>query len=561
MNVRPPDLAPARLTDVHTGSMRTSDGVRLDADIWMPKGDGPFPVLMMRQAYGRRLNSSLCYAHAAWYARQGFIVVIQDVRGRGTSEGVFETLSNEARDGAEAIAWAAGLPKSNGRVGMFGFSYQGTNQLLAAAEAPEALKAVAPAMFGWNVRQDWCREGDAFRLASNIGWGLQMAAETARLQADHEAWNGLYAAARAAPVESPTNSRPPILERWRHLGHYHDWMERSAEDPYWPAISPHVALDRLSDRQLPCLLIGGWFDTHLPGTLAAFDDMVAAGMGHVHLAVGPWTHFPWDRRVGDLDFGPHAVTAIDHLQVDWFKYWLTDAPEEGAGLPRLSLFEMGANRWRALDRWCEDELLFFLGGSGRASIDQQDGVLAERASPDGGAEYLVHDPWRPAPSVGGAFGSPPGPVNRAKIDARNDVLTFTTRPLEQPLFIAGKVAARLWLESDSASFDLACVLSRVTADGQVLQLAEGFQHVPSHFGQEPVAVSLRATCANLAPGEQLRLSVSAAAFPAYPVNPGDGREPTEASRAEAGIITLALMTGGKRASRLVLGGGRDEITP
>ena len=222
-------------------SMLTSDGARLDADIWMPLGEEDAPVLLMRQAYGRRLGSALCYAHPAWYARQGFIVVIQDVRGRGTSEGEFTAFVHEARDGAEAIEWAAALPRSNGRVGLYGFSYQGTNQLLAAGLRPPALRAMAPAMIGWDLFADWASEDGALRLASNISWGIQMAAGTAEHRGEMAAWEELFAASRALPLNAPVNARPPVLERHRALGHYHDWLERPASDPYWSAVSPSAA--------------------------------------------------------------------------------------------------------------------------------------------------------------------------------------------------------------------------------------------------------------------------------------------------------------------------------
>ena len=197
------------LPGLSTASMITSDGIRLDADIWTPMtGEGPWPVLLMRQAYGRRLGSSLCYAHPAWYASQGFLVVIQDVRGRGSSEGTFKAFEHEGQDGAEAIRWAACLPGSNGRVGLYGFSYQGTNQLLAAAHRPPALRAMAPAMIGWDLFADWASENGAMRLASNVGWGIQMAAGTAQHERADDAWYELFAASRALPLSARINARP-----------------------------------------------------------------------------------------------------------------------------------------------------------------------------------------------------------------------------------------------------------------------------------------------------------------------------------------------------------------
>lgn len=531
-------------------SMLTSDGVRLDADIWMPAGDGEAPVLLMRQAYGRRLGSALCYAHPAWYARQGFMVVVQDVRGRGTSEGDFSAFVHEARDGCEAVEWAAALPRSNGRVGLYGFSYQGTNQLLAASLRPGTLKAMAPAMIGWNLFADWASEDGALRLASNIGWGIQMAAGTADHVGDTAAWEELFSASRALPLNAPVNARPAILERHRALGHYHDWLEREADDPYWTRVSPSAALPELRAGGVPALFIGGWFDTHLPGTLAAFEALGGA------LLIGPWTHFPWDRHVGDRDFGPAAISPVDHAQVRWFRRWLME-DEASEPLPALSLFDMGACAWRTSDRWAEERLVLHLEGLGLASVDVESGTLAG-APGEQSMDYLVHDPWRPAPSVGGAFGTPPGPVGRTKVDNRADVLAFTTPPLEKALALFGDVAVDLAVVSDGPAFDLACVLSRVDTEGHVTQIAEGYRSLLDHKAGERVALSLRKTCATLHPGERLRLSISAAAFPAYPVNPGTGRRPVDAPRSEARLITIGIVTGGTDGSSLRLALAPEE---
>jgi len=157
--------------------MQTRDGVRLDADVYRPDAVGEFPVLLMRQPYGRAIASTVVYAHPVWYAAHD-IVVIQDVRGRGTSEGTFQLFANEIEDGFDAVNWAAQLPGSDGQVGMYGFSYQGMTQLYAAVKNPPALKAIAPAMLAYDLYTDWAYEGGAFCLQANLGWAIQLAAET-----------------------------------------------------------------------------------------------------------------------------------------------------------------------------------------------------------------------------------------------------------------------------------------------------------------------------------------------------------------------------------------------
>ena len=165
----------ARKIQQETVSMRTRDGVRLDADIYRPLMDDQsnekLPVLLMRQPYGRAIASTVVYAHPQWYAARGYIVVIQDVRGRGTSEGEFELFAREKEDGADTINWAAQLTGSTGDVAMYGFSYQGMTQLYAAASRPEALKTICPAAIAYDLYQDWAYENGAFCLPKQFRMG------------------------------------------------------------------------------------------------------------------------------------------------------------------------------------------------------------------------------------------------------------------------------------------------------------------------------------------------------------------------------------------------------
>jgi putative CocE/NonD family hydrolase len=516
-----------------TMSMRTRDGVRLDADVYLPDAPGPHPVLLMRQPYGRKIASTVCYAHPDWYASQGFIVAIQDVRGRGTSEGVFRTLEADAEDGADSVAWAASLPGASGAVGMYGFSYQGTNQFLAAGEAPAALRALAPAMIGWDLRTDWAYEGGAFALQGGMGWAIQIAAESARLAGDASAYRELRAAAQALPLSGEITARPDVLERHRALTHYHAWLNQPAEAAYWRTISPSSRLERIGS--IPTLLVGGWFDSHLPGTLAARRAL--DGKLPLHIVVGPWAHFPWGRRVGALDFSEAAVGDIDRLQVRWFDHRLKGGP--AFDQPPVRLFDMGALCWHDFASWPATGQTFFVAGTGRAAMDERDGMLATTPMDTPGSDALVHDPWRPVPNVGAA-------QDRTLVDQRPDVLTFTTPPATTPTLFAGDVRASLDVAADAPDFDVACTLSRVDAKGQSIGFAEGYRRV---VAPGPVEIPMRATCLTLHPGERLRLSIAGAAFPAFPINPGTGEDPTKARTIDARIVTLRIRHG----SRLHIG--------
>ncbi len=509
--------------------MQTRDGVRLDADVYRPDAAGPFPVLLMRQPYGRKIACTVCYAHPDWYAARGFIVVIQDVRGRGTSAGAFSVFLADAEDGADTVAWAATLPGSSGVVGMYGFSYQGTNQFLAAGERPPALRALAPAMLGWDIRNDWAYEGGAFGLQGGMGWAIQLAAQSAHHAGDADAYAALVALAGNLPLAG--GARPATIERYRALTHYHDWIDQPEDGPYWRRISPAAHEARIREGGVPALLIGGWFDSHLPGTLAAMRALI----GHLplRLVVGPWAHFPWGRRTGGLDFSEAAIGEIDQLQVAWFDHHLKGAPPPPG--PATRLFDMGALCWRDFPEWPAEGRVFYLAGEGRAALDERDGALLAEAPADRDTEALVHDPWRPVPSL-------PLAQDRTAIDARPDVLTFTTAPATEPVLFAGDVRAVLDIAADAPDFDVSCTLSRVTPDGRSVGLAGGHGRRSTPGLAE---IAMRATCLTLQPGERLRLSVAGAAFPAFPVNPGTGQNPTGARAIDARVITLRLRHGSR----------------
>lgn len=530
-----------------TLSMITSDGVRLDADVYYPNAKGKFPVLLMRQPYGRAIASTVVYAHPSWYASHGYIVVIQDVRGRGTSEGDFQLFSDEVSDGFETVAWAADLPKSNGQVGMYGFSYQAMTQLYAAINQPPALKTIIPAMMGYDLYRDWAYEGGAFCLQHNLGWAIQIEAETARLQGNDLAHQPLYAASQNLPLNSPNPALPEVITEFAEDSFYHDWLQYDTPGTYWEQLSPS-----LEDVDLPMLHIGGWFDPFLRGNWRLYTEMSRRSQYPQHLYIAPWGHLPWGRKVGSKDYGLAALNGVDELQIQWFNHFLKE--KDSGSLPEaiVALFELGSNTWQYFDRLPVPEIQsYFLATNGLAGMREDAGTLVTRLGAESGIDTFVHDPWRPVPSLGGHAGYSSGQFDRSSLDCRTDVLTYTSAPLTTNLSLVGEVIVEFFVSATTPSFDLSVTLSEVDPQGGAYNFTQGYLRVDDPEDL-PLRIILQPICVQLPEGHALRLSISGACFPAYAVNDGTGKSIADSRLIDRQVITITLLSGADYPSRILL---------
>ncbi len=529
-------------------SMTTRDGTRLDADLWVPQADGPYPVLLMRTPFGRRKAETYVYAHPIWYAEQGYIVAVQDVRGTGSSEGSFDPFVHEADDGADALAWASGLNGANGAVGLYGCGYAGVAQLLALAGANAsdeqedgAIRAAVPTLAGWDIRRDWAFEQGTFRLADNVCWALLLAAERAAGTGDsaglatiEAALSSLMGRADASVLAEAADL--PLLQD----GHYGRWISRAAEHADWGHMSPRTGLEG-RNCTTPMLHIGGWFDGKLRGTIEAFRELSArsADGARQHLVVGPWSGEPWGRASGTIDIAGLAGSPIDQAQLAWFNHWLKGVDEGLDDDDSVHLYDMCARRWRSYASLPEPEAEpLFLVSTGLAASSDEDGELSPERQEGASIDRLIHDPRRPVPG-GGGHGGPRGAAqDRSLIDARGDVATYTTPALEEALLVVGEVDLALYARSDADAFDVSAVLSVVERDGGTLPLTRGQRRVTPDDAL-PLTISMGYVCARIGAGRRLRLSLSC-----------DG---TKASGVDAGSPSLIeIGAGGDGPSHLLL---------
>ncbi len=518
------------------------DGLRLISRLWRPEAEGPWPVLVMRQPYGRAIASTVTYAHPSWYAAHGFLVVVQDVRGRGESQGDFGGFAQEAADTAATIRWARSLEGGNGRVGTYGFSYQGLTQLLNCGGDPDDGEALpdclAPAMCGLDERLHWASEGGAHWWELGVGWALQLAAEGCRRRGDAAAWREIRGSLEQGRF---SEEGPGLLERHDPGGMGLRWLRQDPADA--AAWTIHPVAPALLRR--PLLLIGGWYDPHLRGVLDLWQRARAAG-GRPRLVIGAWSHLDWGGGIDTelLAFfrrhlqdpapavpAPEPQEAPLRLQCCRTGTWRTLTPAGAAAAP------MAAEGWT-------------LHSGGLAAIRSDEGELRPVAAGAGGGRVvLVHDPWRPVPGRGGHLGSRPGSAERSDLDRRADVACFTGAPLETPLRLLGSFRLRLRVHADQPSFDLCATLSEVSPDGgTVRQLATGVgRFVTGPAGAETLReLSLQPLGTELEAGTRLRLSLAGAAWPQIAVNPGDGSLPAGGSGPAHRVISLTLELSGSQ---------------
>ncbi|GLZ06189.1 esterase [Actinomadura sp. NBRC 104412] len=498
------------------------DGVRLATDVYRLRGSRPVPVIVQRNPYGKSstgiVNNWLDVRRAV---EAGFAVAVQDTRGRFASEGDFEPFVAERADGADTIDWLARQPWCDGRVVMVGGSYTGTTQWYAAASRPAGLKAIAPATTSADVRDGWARAGGALQLGFVALWIAEslIPSELARRAARGED----VAAARALLAELTASAGGPyasgpadLAERLRDVAPYAgDWL--GGELP-----AGVLGPEEVYTGEVPVLSIGGWHDIFLDGTLEG--HAVASRSPSSRLVVGPWAHGAHSGWFPERWFGPRSsAAAIDlgGLQLRWFKEVLDGGEVTG---PPVRIFVMGADEWRDEQEWPPARAVytpFRLGAGpegGRLTADREAGREAGRD----GVTTIRHDPADPVPATGGATYLPglfisanSGPRDQRKVEARPDVLSFTSGPLEEPLEAIGPVSARLFVSGDAGPADFVARLVDVEPGGRAMSVCDGILRVDLTEEVREIEVRMSSTAYAFGPGHRIRLDVAASCFPRF----------------------------------------------
>lgn len=522
------------------------DGVVTYADVFRPADGDPVPGIITRTPYDKEVFAAAALPimpSALKLAERGYAVAVQDVRGRFSSEGDFNPFVNEADDGYDSVEWLAAQPWCDGGVAIYGPSYVGATTLLAAKAKPPSLKCAIPIITADDYYDGWTYQGGALQLGFATFWGLGLAAALALgrdrgIDSEHfaaaaEALLNPHETARTRPLAAmPGLSRPDLAPWWR------DWIGHDSRDDYWEALRHS---DDYSRYEIPMYHVGGWFDIFGIGTVRNFRGMSAASPADHHLLMGPWSHAYYDRYLGERDFGPTAAAAMSGAVLDYNRFLDRHLKGVEKELPAVRYFLMGANEWREADEWPPsgaETVSWYLHSDGSANSARGDGALATTPPPgDQVPDRYFYDPLRPVLSEGGptlhsAIGLP-GPRDQSRIEARDDVLCYTSEPLDVPHVVAGPVKVVLWTVTDAPDTDFTAKLVDVLPDGTPVSVCDGIvrarfrdslsepQSVPEG---EPARyeIDLASTAIVFAAGHRIRLEVSSSNFPRFDANPNTG---------------------------------------
>ena len=545
------------------------DGTVLRADVYRPDAPGRFPVVVERTPY----NKSGFVERGRKMAERGYVYVVQDVRGRYASGGDFQpgfygADHVDAEDGYDAVEWAAALPWSNGRVGTVGSSYDGWTQLELAHARPPHLRAMVPQAIAANLLD---REMSAVlrlgrvlwwsvvtlspdqRMRRDARWGPRTIAEAEKLWTERDRVKWLW---HLPLMDIPDDAMSGIGPHWRK------WLRDHASD--------HFGFEAKHSRmEVPALVTTGWYDQQI-GAIKNFTGLAenaatSAAREHTRLIVGPWTHAgdQWDRKVGEVDFGPAAERDYYEVADRWFRAWLKGDESALDGWPRVELFVMGANRWRAEDDWPLARARhtgFYLRGDGAANTPAGDGALSREPPGDEPPDTYVYDPRDPVMTLY----SPPGqnePRDQRRLDGRGDVLVYVTPPLEREIEVTGPVSLRLWAASSAPDTDFSAKLIDVWPDGFAQELCYGIvraRYRDSFDAPTPIepgrpyeyTITLNPTSNLFQPGHRIRVDVSSSDFPNFDRNHNTGGD--DYANAELAPASQTIFHDSARPSRIIL---------
>lgn len=504
----------ARRTDE---MMPMRDGVKLATSIYLPEGEGPWPVVLVRTPYGKDTQAG---GNSAW-TKRGFALVTQDCRGRFKSEGQYRPFVDDPQDGYDTVEWIAKQKWSDGKVGMFGASAMGITSNLAAMTNPPHLAAIFVMVARSSIYHQSAFNGGVFRKELNELWLKRM------------------------------NADDVLLDTFKH-NVYDGFYDSNEMSKHWQEI--HV----------PAYNYGGWYDIFSQGNVNSFVGLQAKGAGKARgnqkLIMGPWGH----GALEEVKYPANSVINVNEEAMRWFEYWLKGVDNGIMREPAVKYYAMGdvtdpkapGNQWRTSPSWPVASRI-------TSYYIQPGGVLSDKSpSVQESADAYQYDPKNPVPTIGGSnLFIKKGPMDQRAAGDRKDVLKYMTPALDSAVEVTGQIEAEIWAESDTPDTDFMVKLIDVYPDGTerlVLDSAfrarfrEGFDREVFMKKGEVYKFKLDLWCTSLVfnRGHRIAVHVTSSNDPRYDPNPNTGRAMRGDS--ETRVATNAIHHDKKHPSRILL---------
>jgi len=472
------------------------------------------------------------------------VVIVQDVRGRFTSDGQFYTFKYESNDGYDSVEWAAALPYSNGKVGMWGGSYVGATQMLAAIAHPPHLAGICPVVTASNYHDGWTYQGGAFEQWFNQSWTSGLAQDTLNREVSKNT-NAIVGEWKLPLSGYPLFNFPDSTPQARIstlAPYYLDWLEHPSYDDYWKRISIE---EHYADINVPALTVAAWYDIFQGGSLRNYVGIKAHGGDAArkgqHLFVTIGGHAGGGQKIGDVEFGPAAAEYDENdLTLKWYDYLFKGVQNEFAGKP-VKLFVMGTNQWREEDDWPlsrAKNTKYYLHSAKNAASLRGDGTLSTVPPRTEVTDHYIFDPANPVPTIGGPLCCDsqhlaPGPRDQRPVEARDDVLIYSSPPFTQNTEVTGPVSLELFAKSSAVDTDFLAKLVDVHPNGFAQNLTEGILRARYRNSQEQpelmnpgqiykFTIDLWSTSNVFLKGHSLRLEISSSNFPRFDRNLNTG---------------------------------------
>jgi len=507
------------------------DEIRLSTDIYFPEGDkSKYPVILVRTPYKKEMEEF----KGTYFSQRGYIVAIQDVRGRFGSEGEWEPFVNEADDGYDTVEWLAEQEWCDGKVGMIGASYVGWVQFWAAAQKPPHLTTIIPNVVPPDPFYNIPYEYGSFFITGSIVW-----AEIVETEATADLTGMAMSRISDRKYEDILNSLPVIDIDKKIFGkespYWRKWIKHNVNDSYWDRAN---YLEKLKDLDIPVFLQSGWFDNDGIGSKLAYAELKKSKNKNIKLILGPWGHTDQATSiVRGHEVGEEALIDLQTLYLRWFDYWLKGIENGIVDEPLVQLYVLNSKKWLKADTYPLPQTeftKFYFNSSEGANTLNGDGKL-QREIPRGDRKYdqYIYDPGDPTPAPTFRFRMN-GRKGYDKITgSRRDILIYQTDPLAEPLTIAGPVSAVLYASSSVVDTDWFAEVRCVTSDGDIIPLARGTIRArfrkstknPQLLEKNKIyeyTIDLWQTGITFQKGSRIRIEITSAFFPIFSRNLNTG---------------------------------------